>query len=188
MAEIDAAPSTTIRVEDTRPLYFTEPRPDELAYLNSVNEYRAVTPSLLEALREFLAENRQTVDERLGHPWRVASVRQFYLRPGDGPEGQPGNKHYDGWPASIRKLFILPAGATPRTGTTWFRLRDGREILLDEPRPLWCVFENSRVLHALTPGKVPRPTIELNLVPARKTSTAPAYVGVNAWYPRFPWN
>jgi hypothetical protein len=187
-AEIDAAPSTTITAEDTKPLYFTEPRPAELAYLNRVNEYRAVTPSLLQALREFLAENRQTIDERLGHPWRVASVRQFYLRPGEGPEGHPGNKHLDGWPPAIRKLFILPAGATPRTGTTWFRMRDGRETLLDEARPLWSMFENSRVLHALTPGKVPRPTIELNLVPARKTSTDPAYVGINAWYPRFPWN
>jgi hypothetical protein len=118
----------------------------------------------------------------------VASVRQFHLRPGEGPEGQPGNMHYDGWPPSIRKLFILPAGATPRTGTAWFRLRDGRETLLDEPRPLWSIFENSRVLQALTPCKVPRPTIELNIVPALRTSTDPAYVGINAWYPRFPWN
>jgi hypothetical protein len=188
MAETDSELRATITVEETRPLYFTELRPAELEDLNRVNEYRAVIPSLLQTLEDLLKESRSRIDGYLDHPCRVASVRQFYLRPGERPEGQPGDKHYDGWPPSIRKLFILPAGATPRTGTSWFRLRDGMETLLDEQRPLWSIFENSRVLHALTPGKMPRPTIELNIVPARRTPTDPAYVGINAWYSRFPWN
>ena len=30
--------------------------------------------------------------------------------------------------------------------------------------------------------------IELNIVPARRTSTEPVYLGINNWYPLFPWN
>lgn len=187
-AEVEAAPPDAIRADDLRPGYFHEVRPSEMDYLNGVNEYRAVTPTLLQGLREFLAENRKTIEESVGHPWRARSVRLFRLRPSDRPAGTIGNKHFDGWPPAIRKLFILPGGATPQSGTTWFKLRDGGELLLDQPQPIWTIFENSRVEHALTPGKVPRPTIELNIVPARRTSTEPLYVGINNWYPLFPWN
>ena len=95
--------------------------------------------------------------------------------------------HLDAWPPSIRKLFILPGGATPRTGTTRFGLRNGNEIVLDRPDPLWAIFEPSRIRHALTPGSVARPTIELDIVPALRTSLEPCYAGVNGWYPLFPW-
>jgi hypothetical protein len=182
-SEIDNAPLTTIAAEDHAPGYYNEPRPQELRQLNRVNEYRTVTPSLLKALREFLDAHRAEIDRLIGHPWRVSSVRQFYLRPFD----RQGARHTDGWPLAIRKIFILPKGATAQTGTTWFELRDGRELVLDEPQPLWLIFENSRVRHALTPGQVPRPTIELNIVPARRTSTEPNNAGINGWYPWFPW-
>ena len=52
---------------------------------------------------------------------------------------------------------------------------------------VWTLFENSRVLHAPTPGKVKRPTIELDIVPALRTTTVPNYAGINGWYPLFPW-
>ncbi len=84
-------------------------------------------------------------------------------------------------------MFILPQGATPRLGTTWFTRRDGREITIDEPGPVWTLFENSRVLHAPTPGKLKRPTVELDIVPALRTTTVPKYAGINGWYPLFPW-
>jgi hypothetical protein len=182
LAEMQAAAPVPL-VAERRWGYFSENRPRELAHLNSANEYRAITPGLLAALRAFLDERKGEIDAALGHSWRVASVRQFYLRPG----GTPGGRHYDGWPLAIRKLFILPNGATPRTGSTWFRLRDGSELVVDEPRPIWMLFENSQILHALVPGEVPRPTIELNLVPARRTSTEPLNAGMNCWYPFYPW-
>lgn len=184
LAELDSAPPTTIQVADRAAGYVSEDRPQELAYLNRVNDYREVTPGCLKALEEFLVEHRAEIDRLFGHKWRVSSVRPFYLR----PFGQPGGRHTDGWPMAIRKLFILPRGATEKTGTTWFELIGGRELLVNEPQPTWMIFENSRVLHALVPGEMPRPTIELNIVPARQTSTRPHYAGLNGWYPLFPWN
>jgi hypothetical protein len=183
LAALDAAPLDTIKLDGRRPGYFYEARPKELIHLNNVNEYRAVTPAMLQALREFLTENRLIIEKCLGHPWRVCSVRTFFLK----PSTEEGGMHFDGWPPSIRKLFILPNGATRRTGTTQFKLRSGDDLVIDEPRPLWTIFENSRVQHALVPGEVARPTIELNIVPARKTSTEPFYCGINNWYPLFPW-
>jgi len=182
LTEIEAAPPTTL-VAERRWGYFSENRPGELAHLNRANEYRENTPGLLDTLRAFLTEHRSEIDTCLGHAWRVASVRQFYLRPG----GAPGGRHFDGWPLAMRKVFILPNGATPQTGSTWFRQRDGRELVVDRPEPIWMIFENSQVQHALVPGTIPRPTIELNLVPARTTSPEPLNAGSNCWYPKYPW-
>ncbi len=67
LAELNEAPADTIRPDDHLPGYFNEPRPAEMAYLNGLNEYRAVTPSLLAALGEFLDENRARLDDYLGH-------------------------------------------------------------------------------------------------------------------------
>lgn len=180
---LDAAPRDAIKLDVRKPGYFYEGRAKELVHLNNVNDYRAVTPAMLRALREFLTENRTEIEKCLGHPWRVCSVRAFYLK----PSKEEGGMHFDGWPRSIRKLFILPKGATRRTGTTRFKLRTGDDLVIDEPNPFWMVFENSRVQHALVPGEISRPTIELNIVPARKTSTEPFYCGINNWYPFFPW-
>jgi hypothetical protein len=182
LREMETAPVTSL-VPEHRWGYFSENRPRDLEHLNRVNEYRTVRPSLLAALRDFLAEKRAEFDACLGHSWRVASLRAFYLRAG----GVAGGRHFDGWPVAIRKVFILPNGATPRTGTTWFRLRDGCELLVDHPEPLWMIFENSQAQHQLVPGAEPRPTIELNLVPARQTSIEPNFVGLNCWYPFYPW-
>jgi hypothetical protein len=153
-----------------------------IKYLNVCNDYRAVTPALLLALREFLDEQSGQIATWVQHPWRICSVRQFNLR----PTGEVGSKHTDGWPKAIRKIFILPAGASPDSGTTWFRLRDGRELLFNHPSPCWVMFENNVVDHAMTPGKGVRPTIELDIVPARRTSAVPVYAGLNGWYPWFP--
>jgi hypothetical protein len=153
-----------------------------ISYLNIVNDYRSVTPPLLVALRGFLDEQSAQMTRWLKHPWRVCSVRQFNLR----SSTEIGSRHLDGWPLAIRKVFILPGGASTQSGTTWFRLRDGTELLFDHPSPCWVVFENSVVEHAVTPGGGFRPTIELDVTPARKTSTVPYYAGLNGWYPWFP--
>ena len=151
-------------------------------YLNIVNEYRAVTPTVLSTWREFLAEYGAHITRLIGHPWRVCSVRQFNLR----PITEAGSRHVDGWPPAIRKVFILPRGASVKWGTTWFRLRDGNELLFDHPSPCLVVFENNVVEHSMMPGPAHRPTIELDIVPARQTSIEPTYAGLNGWYPWFP--
>lgn len=68
LAELEAAPLDTIKLDGRRPAYFYEARQKELTHLNDVNEYRAVTPTMLQALREFLTENRLEIEECLGHP------------------------------------------------------------------------------------------------------------------------
>ena len=86
----------------------------------------------------------------------------------------------------MRKAFILPNGATRETGTTWFRLRNGQEITFDHPDPCLLLFENSIVEHAAVAGTHERPTIEIDIVPARRTCPTPVYAGIDGWYPWFP--
>jgi len=155
--------------------------PHILNLLNGSNDYREATPEFVELLSAYLSRIGPEVQKVLGHPWRVASIRQFYLR----PKASAG-RHVDGWPTSMRKLFILPRGATRQLGTTWFRLRDGREMMLESGQPIWAIFENSVVDHALVSSELERPTIEVDLLPATKTSTEPFYAGINGWYPWFP--
>lgn len=151
-------------------------------FLNIVNGYRAVSPEFLATLREFLVEHGPQITRWVNHPWRICSVRQFNLL----ASGEVGSRHTDGWPHAIRKVFILPRGASTQSGTTWFRLRDGTELLFDHPSPCWMMFENNIVEHAMSPGGGNRPTIELDLVPARETSIDPVDAGLNGWYPWFP--
>ena len=109
-------------------------------------------------------------------------MRQFQLV----PERIASGRHLDGWPVAIRKMFILPQGCGRRTGTTWFRQRDGRQFEVESERPIWMVFENSVVWHAAVSGKALRPTVEFDLLPARETSLAPFFAGLAGWYPWFP--
>ena len=182
LAVLNASEPTNLRREDYSDGYFATLSPVILNFLNIVNDYRVVSPTLLAALREFLAEHGRCITQWLGHPWRISSVRQFNLR----PITEPGSRHVDGWPPALRKMFILPGGASARSGTTWFRLRDGSELQLDHPSPCMVLFENNVCEHAMMPGPDFRPTIELNLVPARETSLEPVYAGINGWYPWFP--
>ena len=155
-----------------------------IGFLNIVNDYRTVTPEFTATLRAFLGAHGSQITRWLNHPWSVCSIRPFNLK----LSGELGSRHVDGWPPAIRKVFILPRGASAQTGTTWFRLRDGSELLFDHPSPCWLMFENNTVEHAMMPGKMLRPTIELDLTPARQTSMDPVYAGLNGWYPWFPEN
>jgi len=153
-----------------------------LDYLNDVNEYRTVTPQLMSAAGLFLAENAREIEGLCGHPWRVASIRQFYLK----PKAPVGSRHLDGWPPALKKLFILPDGANRSIGTTQFLLKTGTHTVV-ETGPAWMMFENSLVEHAAEAGPAGmRPTIEMDIVPARKTDPQPFYAGINGWYPWFP--
>jgi hypothetical protein len=182
LALMEASPAVNLTRGDYADGYMATLSELLVNFLNSVNDYRSVTPEFKSALQQFMVEHAAHISNWLNHPWRVCSVRPFNLRPAD----KPGSRHMDGWPPAMRKIFILPKGASSQTGTTWFRLRDGTELLFEHPEPCLLVFENSAVEHCLMPGKVPRPTIELDIVPARKTNAAPVYAGLNGWYPWFP--
>lgn len=155
---------------------------EQCDYLNSCNHYHALTPASRALLAQFLSMVGPTVEKAIGHPFRIASTRQFELV----PNRPQADRHLDGWPVAMRKLFVLPQGCGKQLGTTWFRRRDGVEITLESEKPIWMLFENSVVLHAPIPGEALRPTIEFDLVPARQTSLDPFDAGLGGWYPTFP--
>ena len=151
-------------------------------YLNSSNHYRKLTPASRALLDEFLSTAGPMVESAIGHPFRIASTRQFQLVP-----NRPlADRHLDGWPVAMRKIFVLPEGCGKRSSTTWFRRRDGEEFTLESEKPIWVLFENSVVLHAPISGVALRPTIEFDIVPARQTSFEVVDAGLGGWYPHFP--
>jgi len=151
-------------------------------YLNSGNQYRKLTPASRAVLAEFLSMAGPMVEAAIGHPFRIASSRQFQLVP-----NRPlADRHVDGWPVAMRKIFVLPQGCGRRSSTTWFRRRDGQEFTLESDKPIWVLFENSVVLHAPVSGVALRPTIEFDIVPARQTSLEVVDAGLGGWYPHFP--
>jgi len=151
-------------------------------YLNSSNHYRKLTPASLALLDEFLSTAGPMVETAIGHPFRIASTRQFQLVP-----NRPlADLHLDVWPVAMRKIFVLPEGCGKRSSTTWFRRRDGEEFTLESEKPIWVLFENSVVLHAPISGVALRPTIEFDIVPARQTSFEVVDAGLGGWYPHFP--
>lgn len=179
---LDRSPPTILRRDDFAMGYMATIDASPLTILNASNEYREVTTEFTEALRVFLHGHAAEVEAICGHPWRVGSVRQFYLK-----SSVQGGRHLDGWPAGMKKLFILPGGATRELGTTWFRLRNGEELVLHSDKPIWLIFENSGVEHTLVSTATSlRPTIEIDLLTSTVTSPDPFYSGINGWYPWFP--
>jgi len=151
-------------------------------YLNSSNHYRELTPATRTLFAEFLSTAGPLVEAAVGHPFRIASTRQFQLVP-----NRPlADRHLDGWPVAMRKIFVLPQGCGTRSSTTWFQLRNGEEFTLESEKPIWVLFENSVVLHAPISGVALRPTIEFDIVPARQTSFEVVDAGLGGWYPHFP--
>ncbi len=151
-------------------------------YLNSSNQYRELTPATRALLAEFLSTAGPLIESAVSHPFRIASTRQFQLVP-----NRPlADRHLDGWPVAMRKIFVLPQDCGKRSSTTWFRLRNGEELTLESEKPIWVLFENSVVLHAPISGVALRPTIEFDIVPARQTSFEVVDAGLGGWYPHFP--
>jgi hypothetical protein len=181
MSIFNDSPVTTLRRDDFVLGHMATLTNVMVTQLNAANQYREATPAFVAAVGELLADIGPEIGRLFGHPWRVGSLRQFELQP-----GAAGGRHLDNWPLAMRKLFILPRGATRRSGTTWFRMRDGKEMMLDSEKPIWAIFENSAVDHSLISSEIGRPTIEVDLVPALETSTDPYYAGINGWYPWFP--
>lgn len=155
---------------------------DQCAYLNACNQYHALSPLTRALLADFMAGAGPVIEHTIGHPFRIASTRQFQLVP-----NRPlADRHVDGWPPGIRKIFLLPQGCGQRSGTTWFERRDGVELTLESEAPIWLIFENSVVRHQPIPGTALRPTVELDIVPAQTTGFDVVDGGLGGWYPQFP--
>ncbi len=181
LAAMMASPKTSMRPADFAPGHM-QTAPAHCDYMNLCNEYRVLERRSMSLLGEFMAAVGPTLERHVGHPFRIVSARQFRLVPRD----VAADDHVDGWPPSIRKLFILPRGAGTRLGTTRFRLRNGELLTLETDRPVWVIFENSVVWHAPVTGAELRPTLELDIAPAAQTSLEPVDAGLAGWYPWFP--
>ena len=181
LAALLEARKTPLRHDDFA-LGYVSTAASQSDYMNACNEYRELAPGSLALLSEFLAANGPTIERAIGHPFRIGSTRQFQLVPRD----VAADRHTDGWPVAIRKVFILPQGAGRRSGTTWFCQRNGEELVLESEKPIWVIFENSVVLHAPVCGAALRPTIEFDFLPASRTSLDPVFAGLAGWYPWFP--
>lgn len=176
------SPIATLRRDDFAMGYMATIDQSPLTILNASNEYREVTSEFTKALGIFLQSHAAEVESICGHKWRVGSIRQFFLK-----SSVQGGRHLDGWPAGMKKLFILPSGASRELGTTWFRLKNGEELVLHSDKPIWLIFENSGVEHTLVSTETSlRPTIEVDLLTSNVTSPKPFYPGINGWYPWFP--
>jgi hypothetical protein len=182
MAAFTRSPHTTLKRDDFAIGYLSNRTQEGCDHFNRANDYHAMTNEMTELLDRTMEILAPTLEQMVNHPFRVVSVRSFELKPHTGIEG----RHLDGWPPTVRKMFFLPQGATPDLGSTWFRGRDGREIVVDSRRPLVLLFENSIVWHAPRPAQQRRPTIEINLAPSTKTVPQTYYAGLNGLYPWFP--
>lgn len=176
-----ASPSTRIRRQDFTPGYVSTSHA-QCDYLNSCNLYRKLSNESRSLLGKFLSVAGPMIEANVGHPIRIASTRQFQLV----PNRPPADRHLDGWPVAIRKLFVLPQGCGRRSSTTWFRRRDGVEFTVESETPIWMLFENSVVLHAPVSGVALRPTIEFDILPARQSNFEVVDAGLGGWYPYFP--
>lgn len=180
-ATLLASPRTEMRRDDFA-MGYVGTAGAQCTYLNACNEYRAFTPDGMALLAEFLRMIGPQLERTLGHAFRIGSMRQFQLV----PERIASGRHLDGWPVAIRKMFVLPRGCGRRTGTTWFRQRDGKQFELESDKPIWMVFENSVIWHAAVSGEALRPTIEFDILPAKETCPSPFFAGLAGWYPWFP--
>ena len=181
MAAMMTSPKTRMQPADFA-MGYMQTAPKQCEYMNLCNEYRTLGPDSMAMLREFAAGVGPTLERHLGHRFCIASSRQFQLVPRE----EAADDHVDGWPPSIRKLFILPRGAGASLGSTRFRLRNGKSITLDTRDPVWVIFENSVVRHAPVTGVALRPTLELDIAPSARTSHEPVDAGLAGWYPWFP--
>jgi hypothetical protein len=182
MAAFAASPPALLQRDDFAIGYVSNRTQESCDHLNRANDYRAMTDGMTAILDRAMERLAPQIEQTLGHPFRIVSTRSFELKPRTGIEG----RHLDGWPPSLRKMFFLPRGASPELGSTWFRRRDGREIVVESSGPVILLVENSVVWHAPRPAQQRRPTIELNLAPAPRTVPQTWYAGLNGFYPWFP--
>src|SRR5262245_60775122 len=96
-----AAPRVRMRRKDFAPGYVST-SVAQCDYLNSSNQYRKLTPASRTLLDEFLATAGPAIETMIGHPFRIASTRQFQLV----PNRPAADRHLDGWPVAMRKIFV----------------------------------------------------------------------------------
>src|SRR5260370_39338814 len=136
LAALLEARKTPLRHDDFA-LGYVSTAASQSDYMNACNEYRELALRSLALLSEFLVANGPTIEQSIGHPFRIGSTRQFQLVPRD----VAADRHNDGWPAAIRKVFILPQGAGRRPATPWFCRRNGAELTIQSQKPILAILE-----------------------------------------------
>src|SRR5512143_1930416 len=75
-----ASPRVRMRRKDFA-LGYVGTSAEQCEYLNSCNHYHALSPASRALLAQFLSIAGPTVEAAIGHPFRIASTRQFELVP-----------------------------------------------------------------------------------------------------------
>ena len=154
--------------------------------LNDSHNYYMLEEGQLLALQGALTSIETEIAECIGMPWRVVNVRVSATLP-QAKEAGPNEWHLDGMHFSVWKMMIYPRGVGGGKGTTELDL--GTEKFSIEGGPgTWLIFKNSEVLHRGVPPKSnERLIVEVAIVPALVSDMFPRCGGLNARYPKLPW-
>jgi hypothetical protein len=124
----------------------------------------------------------------LGHPFRIANVRSWELLP-DAKRFGPNAWHTDGFPYQIFKLLIYISAPGKERGTTEVKLRNGETVPVEGPSGTWILFNSTKLTHRGIPPQIDsRTIIEVTIIPSFQEDPRPAFPGLNATHPIYPWN
>src|SRR5260370_13836908 len=90
LAALLEARKTPLRHDDFA-LGYVSTAASQSDYMNACNEYRELALRSLALLSEFLAANGPTIEQSIGHPFRIGSTRQFQLVPRGRPADLPAD-------------------------------------------------------------------------------------------------
>ena len=161
---------------------------DEAQY-GRENEHLMLGAGERRVLHAIVRHLRSQVQDCLGTPWRVVTVRSFRTNPPPGGNSPaPQEWHYDGFPADVLKIMVYLSDVGGDLGTTELITHDGSSKTVEGPAGTWLLFRNSVLAHrAVQPAKGTRLLAEITLAPALVSSGRIVVAGTNAQYQHNPY-
>ena len=150
-------------------------------HLNRANDYHEWMPEMAAVVDSVLAAMTSKLEVALAiRSGSCRAVSSIFCRTPASPAST-----WTAWSCSIRKLFLLPRGATREIGTAAGSACATAKSVIESTRPVMVLFGARRVARP-PPGAATTPDDELDLAPAPTTSARAFYAGLNGWYPWFP--
>lgn len=147
--------------------------------LNVKNAFYGEASALAQsALIKWLQTNADEIGRQLGHDFAIANVRAWETYPDD--DFGPTAWHADAYSSFANKIMVYPAPMNAHNGTLEIYDRQGNLHALETEWPAAVLFDNAQLLHRGRPGKVTRRAIEVQTMPAERTSIEYVYAGQNA--------
>lgn len=157
--------------------------PEVAAKLNDFNVYYAPpAPDVRLILQQYLMDMAGTIEEQLGHGWRIANVRAWVTQPSTAFGGSAW--HFDYFSNYLRKIMVYPHALSAENGSVELHDRQGRRHCLETHTPCGVLFDNSILLHRGKSSSVkPRPAIEVTIIPSATTDASCVFGGQAALCP-----